>query len=191
MMYYDELAEAQEYVAQIQEIIKKLTGKPAKESQKRGRKPQQVSAPVVLAPKAAKIPVKKVKKTTTPKPTAKSVPIAASIENTKVTKKVEPKKKVIAKAKVAVEKKPIAKPVATKKPVDKSATVESVVGSLLVKTPDKVVKKAVKTISTEKQRIQEMAASAKLTKPVAKKATKVKPATAKVAPAESNTTPKE
>jgi len=190
MMYYDELAEAQEYVEQIQEIIKKLSGKPAKEPQKRGRKPRQVSAPAMIAPKAAALPVKKVKKTTTPKPSAKSVPIAASIENTKATKKAEPKKKVVAKAKVVVAKKPVAKPAAIKKPAAKPATVESVVGSLLVKAPGKVVKKAAKKVSTEKQRIREMAASAKLTKPVAKNVAKVKPAADKVAPVEPITAPK-
>jgi len=45
MMYMDELAEAQEYVEQIKEILKKLNAEPdkelvAKQPQKRGRKPQ-------------------------------------------------------------------------------------------------------------------------------------------------------
>jgi len=117
MMYYDELAEAQQYVEQIQEIIKKLLGKPANEPQKRGRKPRVVK-PAAAPVEAAPAPIKKEKK------------------------KAAPKKDV--------------KPAAKKK-------------------------------STEKKRLQEMAASAKLSKAVKKKAAvKAKPAAVKGAPAEAN-----
>jgi len=149
-MYTAEMEEAQMYIGQIQELLKKLGAKPtkvtpvekeSKQGKKRGRKPE-------------------VKIVSTPVPTAKSVPVAANKANTK---------KTAAKSKVVVEKKPVAKP-APKKKAEKmvAATVESVVTSLLKKEPKKEVKKVAKPKSTEKKRIEEMAASAKLTKPVAK-----------------------
>ncbi len=168
MMYYDELAEAKQYVEQIQEIIKKLSGKPENEPVKRGRKPQ-AAKPEVAPAKAVPATLKKQKKKAGPKPKVKAV-----------------------KAKADVEK-PIAKPVAEKKPLAKQpATVKSVVGSLLAAAPKKDVKPAVKNKSTEKKRLQEMAASAKLSKPVAKKqAGKVRPTAVKVVPADENIATKE
>ena len=130
-----------------------------------------------------------VKKATVLKPTTKSVPVAATKTNTKKqvelnpepvvevkkeVKKVEPLKKIAAKAKVIAEQKPVVKPTPKKKPEAKvAAKVESVVTSLLTKEPKKEVKKVVKNKSTEKKRMDEMATSSKLTKPVSKKAPKV------------------
>ena len=225
-MYTTEMEESQKYVAQIQELLKKLGAKPTKvepvekepkaakkkgrkpavkvvekaEPKKRGRKPKVVVPTIqaTIPTKPVKIEVKKKaepKKTIEVKPkagkkaihkapplkvvsapTAKSVPVAANKTNTK---------KIAAKSKVVVEKKPVVKPTPKKKAETKvAAKVESVVSSLLTKEPKKEVKKVVKTKSTEKKRIEEMATSAKLVKPKTKKASKVEPVveTAPVAP---------
>jgi len=122
MMYYDELSQAKQYVEQIQEIIKKLSGKPSKEKVKVEKLPK---------------PVKKKKVTK---------PLAKPAEN-KPAKKAGRKSKVVA------------------------PSAESVVGSLLAIPPKKVVLKKVaakKKKPTQKQRIQEMAASANLIKPEVK-----------------------
>jgi len=61
------------------------------------------------------------------------------------------------------------------KPQAKSpATVESDVTSLLTSAPKKEVKPVVMKKSTEKQRIEEMAKSPKLSKPIARKEQKAK-----------------
>ncbi|MCX6303485.1 MAG: hypothetical protein NT040_00815 [Bacteroidetes bacterium] len=77
MMYYDELAAAQEYVEEIQDVIKKLTGKPAKEIQKRGRKPQ------VVAPKTSPQVEKLTTKAAKPKAVEKKVANAKSMSTPK------------------------------------------------------------------------------------------------------------
>jgi len=221
-MYTAEMEEAQKYVAQIQELLKKLGAKPAKvepvekepkvakkkgrkpavkvvektEPKKRGRKPKEV-LPSIQAAIPTKPIVKEVKKKAEPKkkvevkpkvgkkaihkapplkvvsaPTVKTVPVAANKTNTK---------KIAAKAKVVVEKKPIVAPTPKKKVETKvAATVESVVTSLLPKEPKKEVTKVAKTKSTEKKRIEEMATSAKLVKPKTKKTPKVEPVGANV-----------
>ena len=135
------------------------------EPKKLGRKPKVVLPAVESKP--AVIPVKK-----------------------EVVKKVEPKKVIAPKAKVIVEKS-VTKAAAEKKLQTKSpATVESVVTSLLTPLPEKVVKPVAKKKTTEQQRIQEMAKSARLSKPVTKKAQKVKPVV-ESAPVEPNITPTE
>ena len=83
MMYYEELAEAQEYVEQIQEIIKKLTGKPAIERQKRGRKPQQVVVPNTT-PEAEKMAAKVAKPKTVKVVKPKAAKVAVLLQNTHV-----------------------------------------------------------------------------------------------------------
>ncbi|MCX6265988.1 MAG: hypothetical protein NTW16_01325 [Bacteroidetes bacterium] len=84
---------------------------------------------------------------------------------------VEPKIKAVAKVKA--EKKPVVKPAPKKKPEAKvAAKVESVVTSLLT-APKKEVKKVVKNKPTGKKRKDTVATSAKLAKPLGKKAPKV------------------
>ena len=140
MMYYDELSQAKQYVEQIQEIIKKLSGKPSKEAVKVEKLPKPAKkkkATRALAKPAENKPAKKAgRKPKVVAPSAKSVPVAANTANTKAT-----------------------------------ATVESVVGSLLVTPPRKAVLKKVaakKKKPTQKQRILEMATSANLIKPEVK-----------------------
>jgi hypothetical protein len=185
MMYYDELAEAKQYVEQLQDIIKKLSGNPTNETyakQPKQGKSKNVASKVVGEPKE---PLKRGRKSqeksvVEKKPTAKSVPEANKANTkalTKVTNKVTTPKVVVAKSK-SVVKKAITKPVAAK--------VESVVTSLLNNAPKKEVKK-IKEKSPEKKRIEEMLASSKLVKPVAKKP---KVAAVKSAPVEVNIAPK-
>ncbi len=177
MMYYDELSQAKQYVEQIQEIIKKLSGKPSKETVKVEKLPKPAKkkkAGKVLAKPAENKPTKKAgRKPKVVAPSAKSVPVAANTANTKATiKTVEPKPKKVAAKTKAAKKKPTAKPSAKKTTETKAiATVESVVGSLLTTAPKKAVLKKVsakKKKPTQKQRIQEMAASANLIKPEVK-----------------------
>lgn len=200
-MYTAEMEEAQMYIAQIQDILKKLGAKPAKvkpveqeskqgnkrgrkpavktvekaESKKRGRKPNVVAPSIESA--IPSTPIKKeVKKNPEPK---KKIEFKAKVGK-KAVNKAAPLKVVsapvpTAKSKVVVEKKPVVKPTPKKKTEKKvAATVESVVTSLLTKEPKKEVKKVAKTKSTEKKRIDEMATSAKLVKPKTKKTPKVK-----------------
>ena len=139
-----------------------------KEPGKRGRKPKVV---VPATPEVTDTPepfrneneVARVKGEK--KPVAKPAPV----------KEAEPKKST-AKTKVVVEKKPVVKPEPKKKPELKvAAKVESVLTSLLNKEPKKEVKKVVKKKSPAKKRLDEMAASAKISKPAKNKVAKVKP----------------
>ena len=187
MMYLDKLAKAQEYVEQIKETLKKLNADPveelgAKQQKKRGPKPQ----------------VKTIEKPEPKKPGRKQKVVLPDIESKpavlqvtkEVEKKVEPKKLITPTAPVVVEKSVI-KAAAEKKLQTKSpATVESAVTSLLTPLPEKVVKPVAKKKTTEQQRIQEMAKSARLSKPVTKKAQKVKPVV-ESAPIEPNIIPTE
>jgi hypothetical protein len=204
-MYRAELEEAQMYISQIQELLKKLGAQPVKAevlekepkvAKKRGRKAQTVKVAIEDKPKAKRgrkakvlvptpeplVPVKPVEKVIKKKPKSEKNSVAkqATVPIAKITPvatkpkkevvKHEPKPKKIA-AKAKAEKKPVTKPAPKKKPEPKvAATVNTVVKSLLTKEPKKVVAKAVKKKSPEKKRMDEMAASAKLTKPVAKKA---------------------
>ena len=146
-MYSAEMEEAQLYIAQIKELLKKLGAKAPKpelvekekqgkkrgpkpsvkvvakaEPKKRGRKPK-VAVPMV---KAVVVPAK-VKPV--PAPTAKSVPVAANRVNTKKKAKAKPAPVPAAKVVVPVKKtepKPAkiaakAKVVVEKKPVVKPA----------------------------------------------------------------------
>ena len=86
MMYYDELAEANHYVEQIEEIIKKLSGKPAIEKMvekqpkqvKRGRKPSVKSAEVKEPKKRGRKP--NAKPSVEKKPQPKSTATVESVE---------------------------------------------------------------------------------------------------------------
>jgi len=176
-MYKDQLAEAHEYVKEVQEILKKIGAKQAKtevvekepkQVKKRGRKPS-----IKVVEKAE--PKKRGRKPKVVLPPVVSTIATKSLKKL-VKNKVEAKPAaIVARPKVVVEKKPDTKPVAEMKPVPKSpATIESVVGSLLTTAPKKAVKKVTKKISPEQRRLQEMAASAKLSKPFTKKASIVK-----------------
>ena len=186
-MYNAELEEAEIYIAHIQEILKKLGVEPEKaevvekpKGKKRGPKPS-------VKPVEAKGPPKK--RGRKPKlvlPTLPEVTVPEATPVVEVKVKTEPRKKVAkvktepkkiaAKKKVVAEKKPVVKPEPKKKPEAKvAAKVESVVTSLLNQEPKKVVKKVAKKKSTEKQRLDEMAASAKISKPATKKVAKAKP----------------
>ena len=217
-MYESELELAQLEVANIQEILKKLGAKPAKEvaveketkpGKKRGPKPsvkaveikerkkpgrkpkiaipavETIVAPVkpVKKEKVAKVkiekksivkptPIKKVSKVT-PLPSAKSVPVAADIANTKAAK---PKKEKVAKVKA---EKPIKK-------VAEKATVESLVASLLTTAPKKEVAKIVKK-KAPKKRTKGFVRLAPLGKPLTKKKVVDEPAPVEpIAPAEKS-----
>ena len=142
-MYTAEMEEAQMYITQIQDILKKLGAKPtksepveSKQGKKSGRKPS-----VKVVEKAE--PKKRGRKPKVVLPT-----VEAAISAKPVKKEVKKKEKKVA------------------------ATVESVVSSLITKEPKKEVKKAAKTKSTEKKRIEEMATSAKLVKSKTKKTPK-------------------
>jgi len=198
--YQDELSQAKEYVNQILEILKKLgvREKSVKEEpveikvyKKRGPKPKVKTVESKVEPK------KRGRKPKITIPTLEIVPESKPEKNEgkkKVSKaKVGRKKKLtenvvptpVKEVKVAPKKD--VKKVAKKKPEKKSPVkIETTPKTAPVKEVKEVskkkVKKAPKTKSLEKKRIDEMAKSAKLTKPIAKKETVVEPVTSIVEP---------
>jgi hypothetical protein len=185
-MYEDELAQAENYVDTIKDVLKKL-GAPAKASneisidkepkvkKRRGRKSKKAKSIEPKEPKKRGRP----KKIVVPTPATElpkrrgrkpkiSVPTPEKVESAVATpvakkgiKKATPKSK---KEKVAKVK--AAKPI---KKVEKiAATVESVVSSLLTTAPKKEVAKVVKK-KAAKRRTKGFVRLAPLGKPLAKK----------------------
>jgi hypothetical protein len=179
-MYNEELAEAKKYVDQIQDLLKKLGAKPAKEEPaekapkqavKRGRKPSIKKA-------EPKEPKKRGRKPGVVVPKVEPIAVAATLPVKEEKKKAEPKNKVAPKAKVKAAKKPVAKP-APKKKVEKpkaGASVGTVVASLLATAPKKEVKKVVKKKAAPKKSAKLVAASPRTGKPVTKKQPEAGPA---------------
>ena len=200
--YQDELAQAKEYVNQIIGLLNKLgvREKSVKEEpveikvyKKHGPKPKVK----VVEPKAE--PKKRGRKPKVALPTLEIVSehkpekkegkkkVSKSKVGKKTVTKAAPKKKsteeVIAAPVKEVKvdtKKDVKKKVAKKQPVKKSPVkIETAPVKDVKDAPKKKMKKVVKKKSIEKRRIEEMAKSAKLTKPVSKE----EPITETVTPA--------
>ena len=138
--YSEELAQAEKFVKQIKDVLKKL-GAPAKEApiekepkipKKRGRKSKKSKTLEPKVPKKRGRPKKIVVPTTIE---------AAIVKVAKPAKKAKPKKKIAAKAKVKVAKKPVAKATPQKNTAEKSEIVPT--GALTSKVIKKVAKKKV------------------------------------------------
>jgi hypothetical protein len=190
-MYKDELAEAKKYVDQIQDLLKKLGAKPAKEEPaekepkqavKRGRKPSVKKA-------EPKEPKKRGRKPGVVVPKVETIAVAATLPLKEEKKKAEPKSKAAPKVKVKTAKKPVAKP-APKTKVEKpkaGASVGTVVASLLATTPNKEVKKVVKKKAVQKKGTKAAETSTPPRKPPVRK----QPTTETAPAVESKNEPKE
>ena len=142
-MYEDELAQAENYVDTIKDVLKKL-GAPVKESneismdkepkvkKRRGRKSKKSKSIEPKVPKKRGRPKKIVVPTTIE---------GATVKVAKPAKKAKSKKKVATKPKVKVVKKSIAKATPQKKSAEKAEIVPTSIPSAKAKKIKKVVKK--------------------------------------------------
>jgi hypothetical protein len=176
--YTDELAQAEKYIDQIKDVLKKL-GTPARVSKevlmekepkvakRRGPKPK-VKAIEAKVPKKRGRPKRVVVPTTAE---AATVTVAKPVKK-EVKKKVgpKPKKKIATKAKVKIEKKVISKPAPNKKAEEKA----EVVPTTLPTSNPKEIKKVVKKWSNKKRRPKRISL-VNLRRPLPKKEPEVKP----------------
>lgn len=165
-MYQDELEDAQTYITQIQNILNKINPKPSmapmidkepKVPKKRGRKPSLKVVEKAPPKKRGRKPKVVLPVQTDTAPEIVAIP---------VIKDQKPKREK--KVKVLAEKK-------TKQPEPiVAASVESVVGSLLLKKPEKA-KKAGQKKQPRKQKTKGKITLVNLSKPLGRKKAETKP----------------